>query len=371
VDLVNAHAEEMLGTEARPGGWVGADSAAVVDALAARMADPAAFRDGERQMRRDGDATGFRLDAADGGHFEGLFVPLAEHGYPGHAWLLWDVTSREERRRRKERRMRAEIAAHRLGVHAQQQRAREAEIAGQQLQERNEALSAVDALRKQLLATASHELRSPLASITSFCELLTDSVDPEGEGGEFIRIIERNATKLLHLVDDLLTLAMLGVPGHEPQTARTDLAALVNDAAAHALAQARHAEIALNAHIAGHAWAQVDAVRIGQVLDNLVGNAVKYSRAGDRVDVRLEPEGEPGFHRVRVADTGIGIPAEELSKVFDEFYRASTARTSGVPGTGLGLVIAQTIARKHGGNITLSSGAGQGTTAVLRLPATA
>jgi LmbE family N-acetylglucosaminyl deacetylase len=158
------------------------------------MADPESFREGERQLRGSAKTAGFRLDAADGGHFEGLYVPLAGHGYPGHAWLLWDVTGREERRRRREKRMRAELASHRLGVHAQKQRAREAELAGQELQERDAALSAVDALRKQLLATASHELRSPLASITSFCELLTDSVDPGGDGEEFVRIIERNAT---------------------------------------------------------------------------------------------------------------------------------------------------------------------------------
>jgi signal transduction histidine kinase len=110
-----------------------------------------------------------------------------------------------------------------------------------------------------------------------------------------------------------------------------------------------------------------DADRLGQVLDNLLSNAIKFTPAGGRVCASAVPESD-GW-TIEVSDTGIGIPAAEQDRLFDEFYRASNSRGAATPGTGLGLAISRLIVHRHGGDLALVSEQDRGTTAVLRLPA--
>ncbi len=114
---------------------------------------------------------------------------------------------------------------------------------------------------------------------------------------------------------------------------------------------------------------QGDHLRLRQVLDNLIANAVKFSHPGDVVRVVSTWDG--GGWRIDVTDTGIGIPAAEIGHLFDRFVRASNARTSGRPGTGLGLSVVQAIAELHGGRVTVESKLGRGTTFSIYLPGTA
>jgi signal transduction histidine kinase len=109
-----------------------------------------------------------------------------------------------------------------------------------------------------------------------------------------------------------------------------------------------------------------DPVRIGQVIDNLISNALKFTPAGGRVDVRAEQSGD--VVRIEVADTGMGIPEGEQERLFERFYRTSQAQERAVPGAGLGLAIAKAIVEAHGGEISCTSAAGAGTTFAIELP---
>lgn len=224
-------------------------------------------------------------------------------------------------------------------------------------------------MKDQFVGMISHELRTPLSAIIGFLDLLRN--DPEQplteQQVDFVDIIERNAQRLLALVGDLLFTAQVE-SGRFPITPHhLDIYTSLRLAAESARPGAEREGVVLALEAPEEPLIiLVDGGRIGQALDNLISNAVKFTPKGGRVTVsgRLAD----GSVVLSVSDTGIGIPAAEQADLFSRFFRASTATQNAIPGVGLGLNITQAIAVAHGGSISVSSVEGEGTTFELRLP---
>ena len=222
----------------------------------------------------------------------------------------------------------------------------------------------------QFVATVSHELRTPLTSIISFLELVRaedDALSPDGV--RFLDIIQRNANRLLRLVGDLLLLSRIESGISPPEMVAVALPELVREAVRNAAPAAAGYGVTLTAEAGEGPDLRADPLGLTQVLDNLVANAVKFSHPGDTVWVRASWAGDRW--RIDVADQGIGIPPDEVDRLFQRFVRASNARTSGRPGTGLGLSVVKAIVELHGGRVTVDSALDQGTTFSIHLPAAA
>ena len=221
--------------------------------------------------------------------------------------------------------------------------------------------------RAEFLAVVSHELRTPLTSIVSFSELLRGESDGlSADGGMFLDIIERNADRLLCLIDDLLMLNRLEGGALPLELAEVSIPGLAEDAVKSAMAVAAKSGVTVHLDAGEGPRVRADPRRLLQVLDNLIGNAVKFSRAGGLVRVSAEYARETW--RIDVSDTGIGIPPDEVARLFGAFVRGSNARIAGLPGTGLGLSIVKALVEMHGGQVTVDSELGRGTTFSVRLP---
>jgi protein-histidine pros-kinase len=239
--------------------------------------------------------------------------------------------------------------------------------------ERRRLQREADRLRDELVATVSHELRTPLTSIIGYVELLDDL---EGdalseEGRRMLGVIERNAHRELHLVNDLLDLGSIRATTVDVQH-RVELAPLVRASAEGGRVTARARGVELVADVPDGLEVLGDPQRLGQVLDNLVGNALKFSSPGGTVTIAGGQDGQDGQDGtvwLEVRDEGTGIPEEELPRIFDRLYRSSDAVRQQVPGAGLGLTIAQAIVEAHGGRIGATSRVGAGTTVRVELPA--
>ncbi|MDP3969695.1 MAG: ATP-binding protein [Nocardioides sp.] len=234
-----------------------------------------------------------------------------------------------------------------------------------------------DRMREELIATVSHELRTPLSSIIGYTELLADlgSEHLSDVARDLLEVIERNAQRELRLVDDLLTVASVTHERLVLNTSTVDLARLAADAVAAARPLAEAGGLTLLLEVEGQPGDSVvvgDQMRLGQVLDNLLTNAVKFTPAGGTVTVavrRDEGSGAGGGSVVvDVRDTGVGVDPEEVPRVFERLFRARHAVESHARGAGLGLSIAQAIVTAHGGSIAVQSEPGVGTTVSVRLP---
>ncbi len=224
-------------------------------------------------------------------------------------------------------------------------------------------------LKDEFVGAVSHELRTPLSSILGYLELIEDDetrpLDPEHR--KFLGIIQRNARRLAKLVGDLLFTAKVEA-GQFPLEPRIGmLLPVVTAAVDSARPTADQAGIELVLHTPPEiAEFRFDPERIGQTLDNLLSNALKFTPAGGRVEVRVEDHGAEVA--LTVSDTGPGIAAEDLVRIFDRFARAPAAARDMVPGVGLGLAISQAIVKAHGGTIAVESEVGVGTAFTVRLP---
>lgn len=226
-------------------------------------------------------------------------------------------------------------------------------------------------LKDEFTSLISHELRTPLSSILGYVELLRpeDEFDDPmtGQQLKYLDVVDRNARRLLQLVGDLLFTAQVGSGRFTIDPVPTSIAALVRAAADTAAPAAENGHISLEIISPEQdAVVTVDPLRIGQALDNLLSNAVKFTPRGGAVTVTLESG--PDETRVTVQDTGIGIPADELDRLAERFFRASTASQHAVKGVGLGLTITKAIATAHDGRIEIASTVGVGTTFTLVLP---
>jgi signal transduction histidine kinase len=235
------------------------------------------------------------------------------------------------------------------------------------LRAQNERLLELDEMKQSFISMVSHELRTPLTSIVGYLEILR-----EGEGGEltedqahFLEVMDRNATRLQKLVDDILTISRADSDRLKLDLGPVDVAQLVRRAVESAGPVARDKGLELAARPEDE-LPEVSGDRrlLAQLLDNLVSNAVKYTPGGGSVTVGAARDGEGVA--VEVVDTGTGIPEDEIPRLFDRFFRASTAGDA--PGTGLGLPIAKAIVEAHGGAMGVESEVGVGSTFRFVLP---
>jgi PAS domain S-box-containing protein len=230
-----------------------------------------------------------------------------------------------------------------------------------------ERLRGVDTMKDQFVASVSHELRTPLTSIQGYVELLLDETTGELNEDQcsFLATIGRNSERLARLVNDLLFIAGSDAGRLELDLQSIDLRTLVMEcvetARPHADDEGVTFEISADAMpISG------DPVRLGQLLDNLVSNAVKFTPKNGRVRIDLVRCGTNAV--LEVSDNGIGVPHAQQGKLFERFFRSTLATESAIQGTGLGLSIAKEIAESHGGTIGFTSTEGQGTTFRVELP---
>lgn len=220
--------------------------------------------------------------------------------------------------------------------------------------------------RDDFVALVSHELRTPLTSIAGFLELVLDEELPESLRS-WLLIVQRNGDRLRALVEDLLIVGEMSRGEVRLERESVDLRALAAEAVHTLDHRARRRGVRLRLLEGAPALVDGDPRRITQVIENLISNAIKYTREEGAVDVLVEAEG--GEVCLRVIDDGPGVPAAEALRVFERFYRASSARASGVQGAGLGLWICRMIIDAHAGSIVFDSEPGNGSAASFRLPA--
>lgn len=229
------------------------------------------------------------------------------------------------------------------------------------------ALRETDRLKSELLSNVSHELRTPLASVKGYSSLLLSAWQkiPDEEKRDFVHEIDQASDRLRELIENLLDLSRLESGGLSIRKEPIDLAHVVNIALTDIQRKARRhhftQELAQPLPLV-----EADPRRIRQVLDNLLDNAVKYSREGTEIALRCEIKGQELATSVR--DQGIGISAEDLEKIFDRFYRVDLGSVWKAGGAGLGLSICRRIVEAHGGSIWAESTPGQGSTLTFTLP---
>ena len=245
---------------------------------------------------------------------------------------------------------------------AEQQR--EALVA--QLEEQNEQLLELDRMKDEFVALVSHELRTPLTSILGYLELALEEGELSADVQHFLDVAQRNSNRLLRLVSDLLFIAQVQAGKLNLDVGAVDLLRLVTECAETALPRAVEKSVVLTVD-AGEAPAfRGDSTRLGQVLDNLVSNAIKFTPDGGTIQVRLRSDGSRAV--IEVEDSGLGIPEAELPHLFERFYRTTTVTHLAIQGTGLGLPITMAIVEAHGGTIAVESVEGVGTTFRVELP---
>lgn len=235
--------------------------------------------------------------------------------------------------------------------------------ADRQLQADNEAM------RREFTANVSHELKTPLTSISGYAELLETRMARPEDVPEFGRRIHKEAGRMISLVSDILQLSELdGQQRQNFEPAPVDLAALVRDTAANMTMNARKAYVTLQ-YTAPDTPLMVQGGRdlLAELTMNLTDNAIRYNRPGGHVQISCGTA--DGCPYLQVEDNGIGIPQDAQSRVFERFYRVDKSRSKATGGTGLGLAIVKHIAMLHGAKIDLRSTVGTGTTVRVEFPA--
>ncbi len=225
-----------------------------------------------------------------------------------------------------------------------------------------------DEARNALIASATHELRTPLTNINLYIEEIIDAdADDVETRTEAINVISKEARRLERTISDLLSVSEMEAGTMRLAAEDIRLDDLLPELELDFKQQAEEKSIGLVFDLPPRLPVlRGDRGRFELILHNLLGNALKYTPSGGRVTVSFrEVEGSAEFS---VSDTGVGIDADELEKVFERFYRATSGRSEDVPGTGLGLTIAREIARRHGGDIVAESVVGEGSTFTLRMP---
>ncbi len=223
-------------------------------------------------------------------------------------------------------------------------------------------------VRREFVANVSHELRTPLTNIKSYAETLVDDPDlPPEMSQQFLRVILGEVDRMTLIVRDLLTLSRLDYGKMDWHMAFLAPERVLSDVCTAVRLEARRREQTLTLETAPELPRIVgDRSRLEQVFMNILSNAMKYTPDGGSIKVTGDMEGD--FLRVTVADTGVGIPPEDLDRLFERFYRVEKARSRGSGGTGLGLAIAKEIVDYHHGDIRIESTVGQGTTVTILLP---
>lgn len=240
----------------------------------------------------------------------------------------------------------------------------------------------LEGVRRDFVANVSHELKTPLTSIRGYVEtLLTDEQLPDEMRRQFLEVVQKNADRLHHIVDDLLDLSRLESGGWRPDMMDVDAAAVVQDVWTSCSDRALERGIAFTPP-AGPILVRADPAGLRQVLSNLLDNALRYTPPGGRIDVTAAPQrgsalngtgpaGQPARVVFEVRDTGSGMPSDAIPRIFERFYRVDPARSRAEGGTGLGLSIVKHLVESMGGDVSAESELGRGTVIRFRLPAVA
>jgi two-component system, OmpR family, phosphate regulon sensor histidine kinase PhoR len=227
-------------------------------------------------------------------------------------------------------------------------------------------LERLEEVRRDFVANASHELRTPLTAIQGFAETLLEADLSPDKRQSYLEIIDRHARRLGFIVRDLLALSTVETGKWRVEPMQVDVADIARTVIHDLEPRVVEGELSLDCEVEGDVEAFADPRILEQILTNLLDNAVKYTEPGGRVEVRLI-EG-PERVRLIVRDTGIGIPEEDQSRIFERFYRVDKARSRSAGGTGLGLSIVRHLVQRLGGEISVESRVGEGTTFAFSLP---
>ncbi len=235
------------------------------------------------------------------------------------------------------------------------------------ISERRAMQEEAERVKDEFFATVSHELRTPLTSMLGYSELMADLENLSPQGQRFLSFINRSAERELRLVDDLLTLVAIEESGLSIRPGLVDLASIVRDAVDASRPRAEELAIHLCLDVPDIAvMVDGDRDRIGQAIDNLLSNALKFTPSGGEVGVQLRVV--DGYAEIEVADSGHGIGDVEPHRVFERLYRSGTAVAQQVPGAGLGLTIALAIVEAHHGTISVVKSDTVGTTFRMNFP---
>ncbi|WP_347862598.1 ATP-binding protein [Salimicrobium sp. PL1-032A] len=225
-------------------------------------------------------------------------------------------------------------------------------------------LKRLEQMRKDFVANVSHELRTPITSLKGFSETLLDGAIEDREMTEqFLGIMLKESARLETLIHDLLELSKIEREGFRLAMNELNMTSLISDTVALVEDQARKKNIAITADLEEDVMYRGDATRLRQVFLNLISNAITYTPEQGTVEIRLKEQADD--ITVDVIDTGIGIPEEEIPRIFERFYRVDKARSRNSGGTGLGLAIVKHIMEAHGGTIKVNSEPGEGSVMTL------
>ena len=230
-------------------------------------------------------------------------------------------------------------------------------------------LERLERVRQEFLSNVSHELRTPLAAITAYTETLIDGGLDDAENSlRFLNTIHRNTERMRALVNDISELSAIESGSVTLTPERLPLRQLVSDIFVGLAPRAAQQGVWLDNQILEDFYVTADRRRLEQILVNLVDNAIKFNFSGGSVTIKAEDAEASCAQIIRVRDTGAGIGAEHLPRVFERFYRVDRARSREVGGTGLGLAIVKHLARAHGGEAYVTSETGQGSEFSIKLP---
>lgn len=227
-------------------------------------------------------------------------------------------------------------------------------------------LEKLERVRQEFLSNVSHELKTPLTAIVAFVETLEAGALDDRENTErFLGIIRKNAARMQNLIDDILELSAIEAGNVGVSVEDIELSPLINEVIMSLAAKASSRGIIVSNEVPADTVILADPRRLEQMLNNLVDNAIKFNRDGGMVTIGCESGTRA---RIFVKDTGEGIPAQHLERLFERFYRVDRARSREMGGTGLGLAIVKHLARAHGGEVRVRSELGRGTTFEIDLP---
>lgn len=225
----------------------------------------------------------------------------------------------------------------------------------------------LERVRQEFLSNISHELRTPLTSILAFVETLQDgAIDDQTNNRRFLGVIQKNAERMHHLINDISELSSIEAGKVRIEVKKLNLRSLVREVFASFTNKAEERDVILQNAVPEEAKVTADVIRLEQMLTNLVDNAIKFNRREGLVTVSYEQT--ETMDVIRVIDTGEGILKAQQQRIFERFYRIDRARSREVGGTGLGLAIVKHLARLHGGEVSVGSSLGEGSTFRIELP---
>jgi two-component system, NarL family, sensor histidine kinase BarA len=261
------------------------------------------------------------------------------------------------------------LIAAKLHIEAVQESYRELQEKNRQVEQSYAALKELDRLKSNFLATMSHELRTPLTSVIGYSEMMLEGLGGPltAEQREYLAIIMEKGENLLQLITSILDISKIEAGRVRLVLSEVDVAQLLKDAVATILPLARKKGLKVLCEPTGAPRLTGDRDKLRQCLVNLASNAVKFTPAGGTLTVSSRNLGNDRV-ALQVADTGIGIPEEHLGRVFDVFYQVDGSTTREYGGAGLGLAIVKSFVEAHGGEVTVQSKTGQGSTFAVVLP---